>query len=96
MNKRRAPTNHIDAENRALHAGRTIGYRATAVVHCLDGRGERGLVSVQTFYPHEGASDEWLMAALRILADEARRRGLVGTKPAIEAPPARFNDTVEA
>lgn len=84
MKKRRAPTNHIDAENRALHSGRTIGYRATVVVHCLDGRGECGLVSVQTFYPHEGASDEWLMAALRILAGEARSRGLIGTAPMIE------------
>lgn len=94
--KKRAPTNHIDAENRALHAGRTIGYCATVVVHCLDGRGETGLVSVQTFYPHEGASDEWLMSALRILADEARSRGLIGTKPSIEAPRASFDGTVKS
>lgn len=80
------PTNHIDAENRALHQGRTTGFRATVVVHCLDGRGEIGEVTVQTFYPQKGASDEWLLAGLRILSNEARARGLIGTAPAVGAP----------
>ena len=83
--KLRAPTNHLDAENRALHQGRTIGFRATVVVHCLDSRGEQGTVTVQTFYPQPGATDEWLLAALRILAAEARARGLLGPA-AIETP----------
>jgi len=82
----RRSTNHIAAENLALHAGRTVGYRATIVVHCLDGRGETGLVTVQTFYPAKGATDAWLLAGLRVLADEARRRGLIGQAPEIEAP----------
>lgn len=85
MKAPRAPTNYYDAENRALHMGRTNGFRATVVVHCLDGRGEQGLVTVQTFYAHKGASDEWLLAALRILGNEARKRGLISTAPMIEA-----------
>jgi hypothetical protein len=86
MNRRR-PTNHIAAENLALFEGRKTGFRATVVVHCLDGRGTQGEVTVQTFYPDKGATDEWLLAGLRILADEARRRGLIGGAPAIEAGP---------
>jgi hypothetical protein len=39
---------------------------------------------VQTFYPHDRAANEWLLAALRVLAQEARDRGLLGA-PAIEA-----------
>lgn len=83
----RRATNHIDAENRALHQGRTLGFRATVVVHCLNGRGTEGLVTVQTFYAHKGASDEWLLAGLRILSDEARRRGLISEATMIEAVP---------
>jgi hypothetical protein len=80
----RHANNHVAAENKALHQGRTIGYRATVVVHCLDGRGTVGDVTVQTFYPGAGATDEWLLAALRILAQEARDRGLIGQAPALE------------
>ena len=83
----RRANNHVAAENLALHQGRSTGFRATVVVHCLDGRGTVGEVTVQTFYPQAGATDDWLMAALRILAQEARDRGLIGTAPAIEAPP---------
>jgi hypothetical protein len=75
--KARRPNNHIAAENLALFEGRRTGYRATVVIHCLDGRGTSGLVTVQTFYPMEDATDAWLLAGLRILAGEAQRRGLL-------------------
>jgi hypothetical protein len=77
-------SNPVAAENMALHQGRMTGYRATVVVHCLDGLGTQGNVTVQTFYPHAGAGDEWLLAALRILADEARARGLIGDRAMLE------------
>ncbi len=78
------PTNHIAAENLALFNGRTIGFRATVVVHCLDGRGEQGSVTVQTFYPHASAGSEWLLAAHRIIGSELRRRGLIEEPAPVE------------
>jgi hypothetical protein len=43
----RRPTNYIAAENLALWQGRKTGFRATVVVHCLDGRGTEGLVTAR-------------------------------------------------